>query len=33
MSLIYQFLGEEPCEHDLENVQYQEAEFDNKLKT
>ncbi|MEG4804090.1 sulfotransferase [Microcoleus sp. ARI1-B5] len=33
MSLIYQFLGEEPFEHDFENVQYQEPEFDNKLKT
>ncbi|MEG4088022.1 sulfotransferase [Microcoleus sp. Pol12B4] len=33
MSLIYQFLGEEPFEHDFENVQYHEPEFDNKLKT
>jgi len=33
MSLIYQFLGEEPFEHDFENVQYQEPEFDKKLKT
>ena len=33
MSLIYQFLGEEPFEHDFENVQYQEPEFDNKLQT
>ncbi len=33
MSLIYQFLGEEPFEHNFENVQYQEPEFDDKLKT
>jgi sulfotransferase len=33
MSLIYQFLGEEPFEHDFQNVEYQEPEFDNKLKT
>ncbi len=33
MSLIYQFLGEEPFEHDFKNVQYQEPEFDDKLKT
>jgi sulfotransferase len=33
MSLIYQFLGEEPFEHDFDNVEYQEPEFDNKLKT
>jgi len=33
MSLIYQFLGEEPFEHDFENVQYEEPEFDKKLKT
>ncbi len=33
MSLIYQFLVEEPFEHDFENVQYQEPEFDNKLQT
>lgn len=33
MSLIYQFLGEEPFEHDFENVQYQEPEFDNRLQT
>ncbi len=33
MSLIYQFLGEEPFEHDFENVQYQEPEFDNRLNT
>jgi len=33
MSLIYQFLGEEPFNHDFNNVQYQEPEFDNRLKT
>ncbi|MEG3978575.1 sulfotransferase [Microcoleus sp. herbarium8] len=33
MSLIYQFLGEEPFEHDFDNVEYQEPEFDNKLQT
>lgn len=33
MSLIYQFLGEEPFEHNFEKVQYEEPEFDKKLKT
>lgn len=33
MSLIYQFLGESPFEHDFNNVQYQEPEFDKKLQT
>jgi sulfotransferase len=33
MSLIYQFLDEDSFDHDLENVQYEEAEFDKKLKT
>jgi sulfotransferase len=33
MSLIYQFLEETPFEHDFENVQYNEPEFDNRLKT
>ncbi|MEG4274613.1 MULTISPECIES: sulfotransferase [unclassified Microcoleus] len=33
MSLIYQFLGEEPFEHDFENVQYEEPEFDSRLQT
>jgi sulfotransferase len=33
MSLIYQFLGEEPFEHDFDRVEYQEPEFDRKLKT
>jgi len=33
MSLIYQFLGEEPFEHDFDNVQYQEPEFDKRLQT
>jgi len=33
MSLIYQFLGEAPFEHDFDNVQYEEPEFDNRLKT
>ncbi|MEO1249050.1 MAG: sulfotransferase [Pseudomonadota bacterium] len=29
--LIYQFLGEEPFEHDFENVDYDEPEFDSQL--
>ena len=33
LSLIYQFIGEETFDHDLENVQYEEPEFDHKLKT
>ncbi|MEG5056298.1 sulfotransferase [Microcoleus sp. A2-C5] len=33
ISLIYQFLGEAPFEHDFNNVQYSEPEFDNRLKT
>ncbi|NES79804.1 MULTISPECIES: sulfotransferase [Okeania] len=33
LSLIYQFLGEEPFEHDFENVEYQADEFDNRLNT
>ena len=33
MSLIYQFLGEAPFEHDFDNVQYEEPEFDKRLKT
>ncbi|WP_232251440.1 sulfotransferase [Oscillatoria acuminata] len=33
MSLICQFLGEEPFEHDFNHVEYQEPEFDNKLRT
>jgi sulfotransferase len=33
MSLIYQFLGEDHFEHDFDSVEYQEPEFDNKLKT
>jgi sulfotransferase len=33
ISLIYQFIGEESFDHDFDNVQYQEPEFDNKLKT
>jgi sulfotransferase len=33
MSLIYQFLGEDHFEHDLDSVEYQEPEFDNKVKT
>ncbi|HEY9605732.1 MAG TPA: sulfotransferase [Allocoleopsis sp.] len=31
LSLIYQFLEEEPFQHDFENVQYDEPEFDNRL--
>jgi sulfotransferase len=34
ISLIYQFIGEEPFNHDFDNVQYnQEPEFDKKPKT
>lgn len=33
MSLIYQFIGEDYFEHDFDSVEYQEPEFDNKLKT
>ena len=34
MSLIYQFIGEEPFNHDFDNVQYnKEPEFDKKQKT
>ncbi|EAW35712.1 sulfotransferase [Lyngbya sp. PCC 8106] len=33
LSLIYQFLGEEPFNHDLESIEYEEPEFDRKLKT
>ena len=33
MSLIYQFLGEDPFEHDIDNVEYQEPEFDKRLNT
>ena len=33
MPLIYQFLGEDPFEQDFDNVEYQEPEFDKKLKT
>ncbi|MEL7039048.1 MAG: sulfotransferase [Cyanobacteria bacterium J06592_8] len=33
LSLIYEFLGEEPFDHDFENIEYEEAEFDRKLRT
>lgn len=33
LSLIYQFLGEEPFEHDFTNVQYEANEFDRRLNT
>ena len=34
ISLIYQFIGEEPFNHDFDNVQYnKEPEFDKKQKT
>lgn len=33
MSLIYQFLEEEPFKHDFEKVEYEEEEFDFRLKT
>lgn len=31
MKLIYEFLGEDPCEHDFENVNYDEPQFDEAL--
>ncbi|MCL1475532.1 sulfotransferase [Argonema antarcticum] len=31
LPLIYQFLEEEPFNHDFENVEYNEPEFDNRL--
>ncbi len=33
ISLIYQFLGENPFNHDLENIEYDEPEFDLNLNT
>jgi sulfotransferase len=33
LSLIYQFLGEEPFEHDFNNVNYESSEFDRSLHT
>ncbi|MEA5518586.1 MAG: sulfotransferase [Limnoraphis robusta] len=33
LSLIYQFLGEEPFDHDLESIEYEEPEFDRRLRT
>jgi sulfotransferase len=33
LSLIYQFIGEKPFEHDFENIQYNEPRFDQNLKT
>ncbi len=33
LSLIYQFIGEEPFEHNFDNVQYEASEFDQKLRT
>jgi sulfotransferase len=33
LSLIYQFMGEKPFDHDFENVEYTEPEFDQKLRT
>lgn len=33
LALIYQFLGEEPFEHDFNNVQYEASEFDRRLRT
>lgn len=32
MSLVYQFLGEPPFDHDFENIQYDEPEFDYALR-
>ncbi|WZF16861.1 sulfotransferase [Nostoc sp. UHCC 0302] len=33
LSLIYQFLGEKPFEHDFTNVEYEANEFDRRLNT
>jgi sulfotransferase len=33
ISLIYQFLEEEPFAHDFDHVQYDEPEFDQRLHT
>lgn len=33
ISLIYQFLEEEPFKHDFANVEYEASEFDNRLNT
>ncbi|MGB3402186.1 MAG: sulfotransferase [Microcoleaceae cyanobacterium] len=33
LSLIYQFLGEKPFEHDFKDVQYNESRFDQNLRT
>jgi len=33
ISLIYQFLGETPFNHDFENIEYDEPEFDLNLNT
>ncbi|MBD2565201.1 sulfotransferase [Nostoc linckia FACHB-391] len=33
LSLIYQFLQEEPFEHDFANVEYEAEKFDNRLNT
>ncbi len=33
LSLIYQFIGEQPFEHNFKNVQYEEPNFDRKLRT
>ncbi len=33
LELIYQFLGEEPYEHDFQNVEYEAEEFDQRLHT
>jgi sulfotransferase len=33
LSLIYQFLDQEPYRHDFENVHYEASEFDNRLHT
>ncbi|MEG4293229.1 sulfotransferase [Microcoleus sp. C2C3] len=33
LSLIYQFLGEEPFDHDFTNVEYEANEFDRRLNT
>ena len=33
LSLIYQFIEEEPFEHDFDNVEYEAEEFDSRLNT
>jgi sulfotransferase len=31
INAVYQFIGEQPFQHDFENIQYDEPEFDARL--